>query len=109
MLLKPRVVVSPQKLSMVTTPNSRSPLNTPLSASNSQSSSGGEARAVPRGGATGATEGVGEKVAAGDDTGVGGKVTVTATPAVIKTESVDDSFCDARERSRGAGGGIKSS
>lgn len=93
MPLKPRVLVSPQKFFMVTTPNSKAPLSTPVSASNSHSSSGGEARASPRGGASGAKVGEGGTVAATDGAGVGPGVTGTATPAVIETESVDDTFC----------------
>lgn len=85
--LKPRVMVNPQKLSRVATPNSSSPLNTPVSGSKFHVKSGGEDNVSPIGGGTGANVGAGGSVAIADGPGVGEEVSAITTPAVMETES----------------------
>lgn len=95
MPLKPRVMVAPQKLSIVTTSNSKTPTETPVASSNSHSSSGGEVKVPPTGGATGASVGAGGIVASAAGAGVGANVSATADPATIETDSIVEPFWTA--------------
>ena len=90
--LNPRVVVTPQKLSNVTTPTSTSPTNIPEASSNSHSSSGGDSSAPPMGAATGETVGAGATVGADWGAAVGTSVIPTAFPATISTDLEEVSF-----------------